>query len=64
MKPAKKGVIKLGGPNANKAIACTFEPAVNANGQVTAPPMISTMAGATCTGIPGQGTWAKKILVE
>lgn len=64
MKPAKKGVIKLGGPNANKAIACTSEPAVNANGQVTAPPMISTMAGATCTGIPGQGTWAKKILVE
>lgn len=64
-KPAVNGVIKLGSENANKAILCTQ--AVNStqpNGTVQGAPIISTMGGSVGTGVPNQGVWATKILVD
>lgn len=61
IKPAKKGYVRLGSANANKAILTTSANA--ANGQVLAPPIVSTMGGAVGIG-PGQGEWATKVLVE
>lgn len=65
MRPATQGFIKLGSDKADKAILCTDFPAVAAAGFVTAPPINTTMAGQFGgTGIPTQGAYASKILVD
>jgi len=55
----------LGGPNADRAMLITDEPANFSNGQVTAA-SIQTNDGALVgdTGNPGQGHFASKILVK
>jgi hypothetical protein len=63
-KPSKSGYIKLGSEKADKALLCTDKPAVQADGTVTSPPVVDTMLGFIGTGEAGQGTWAKKILVD
>lgn len=63
-KPSETGYIKLGGDDAMQAILCTAQPAAAAGGTVTAPPTVSTMGGAIGTGTPGQGAYAKKVLVK
>lgn len=66
--PAEKGLIKLGGDDADKAILCTdnigTKPTAE-NGQVKYQPgIISTGADLIGTGKPKQGTFATKILVK
>lgn len=63
-RPADTGVIKLGSDQANKAIVCTDRGAAVNAGEVTAAPIVSTMAGFIATRSPGQGTYAKKVLVD
>lgn len=64
LKPSDQGYLKLGGEEADKALVCTDTPAVAASGQVTAGPLVTTMGGQFAgTKIPGQGTFARKILV-
>lgn len=63
-RPSAKGVIKLGGADADKALVCTDAPAINASGQVSAPPLITTMGGLFSNGVAGQGKFASKILVK
>jgi hypothetical protein len=63
-RPSKTGVIKLGSDNANKAIVCTDQGAAVNDGVVSAAPIVSTMAGFIATMSPGQGTYAKKVLVD
>lgn len=62
--PGPSGVIRLGGADADRALVCTSTPAQVAGGTVTAEPMISTMGGVTCNNVPGQGTYASRILVK
>jgi hypothetical protein len=66
--PSDKGVIKLGGDDADKAILCTDNLAakpINNEGTVTfTPGIISTGADLIGTGSPKQGTFATKILVK
>lgn len=65
MKPADSGYLFLGGEDADKALVCTDAPAIAANGQVTAAPLITTMGGQfAATGVAGQGKYASKILVK
>ena len=71
-KPSDKGLIKLGGDDADKAILCTDNLAPGAagkpivkNGKVSFKPgIISTGADLIGTGKPKQGTFATKILVK
>jgi len=63
-KPSKKGYIKLGSENASKALLCTDKDAIASNGNVSSPPVADTMGGFIGTSEAGQGTWAKKILVD
>jgi len=71
-KPSDKGLIKLGGDDADKAILCTDNLAPGAagkpmvkDGQVSfTPGIISTGADLIGTGKPKQGTFATKILVK
>ena len=65
-KPSDNGFIKFGDDTADKALLCTDLPAKISNGQVdpTTDALTNTMGGKFGgTGIPTQGTWAKKILV-
>ena len=64
IRPSKTGVIKLGSDSANKALVCTDQSAAVTNGEVTAAPIVSTMAGFIATRSPGQGTYARKVLVD
>ena len=63
-KPSKKGYIKLGSENASKALLCTDKDAIASDGNVSSPPVADTMGGFIGTSEAGQGTWAKKILVD
>jgi hypothetical protein len=62
--PGKQGVIKLGGEDADKAILMTDAPATNAQGQVTATPILTTMGGLVGTSVAGQGTFSTKVLIK
>ena len=62
--PAEKGYIKLGSDKADKALLCTDTPATAIEGKVTAKPITDTSVGFIGTSAAGQGTWAKKILVD
>ena len=64
LRPATKGVLKLGDENADRAIICSSEPATVTEGIVTHTPMIDTMSGQIGTGVGLQGTYATKILVS
>jgi hypothetical protein len=61
--PSQKGVIKLGGDDATGALLA-MDNAVNAGGNVTAPPLVSTMGGSLGLGNAVQGAYATKILVK
>lgn len=63
-KPSSNGYIKLGSDNANKALLCTDLSANQNNGTVTATPIFTTGGDIVCTNESGQGTFAKKILVD
>jgi hypothetical protein len=63
-KPSQEGYIKLGSENADKALLCTDKPAKPVLGTVHASPITDTSVGFIGTSAPGQGTWAKKILVD
>lgn len=63
-KPSQTGYIKLGSDSANKALLCTDAPAIATNGAVTAAAISDTSVGFIGTGAAGQGTWAKKVLVD
>lgn len=66
LKPATKGLLKLGDETADRALLCTDLPAIHKDGAVSpaTPPLSNTMGGKFGgTQIPTQGTWAKKILV-
>ena len=71
-KPSDKGLIKLGGDDADKAILCTDNLAPGAAGKPIVkdgvvsykPGLISTGADLIGTGKPKQGTFATKILVK
>ena len=61
--PSAKGVIKLGGDDADLAVLGSNAGTVNAGGTVTAPGIITTMGGVA--GIGGaHGVWAKKVLIK
>ena len=61
--PAKEGIIKLGGDDADKAVLCFKEGAANAKGTVAAPPMMSTMGGFLGLG-GAHGVFASKIMAK
>jgi hypothetical protein len=61
--PSEKGVLKLGGDDATAALLA-MDNAINTEGKVTAPPMISTMGGSVGLSNPTQGFYASKILVK
>jgi len=70
IKPAEKGMIKLGDDTADRALLCTDTPAtlIELPSQTTVSaataPLSNTMGGRFGgTGIPTQGTWASKVLV-
>lgn len=62
--PADKGVIKLGGDDADKAVLCTTVNNKGAGGTVTASPIVDTMAGAQGGADGLNGTFAKKVLMK
>ena len=62
--PADKGVIKLGGDDADKAVLCTSVNNKGAGGTVTASPIVDTMAGAQGASDGLNGTFAKKVLMK
>ena len=65
MMPGKDGVLKLGGPDADKAIVCTGLPATRTGGIVTAAPIITNMGGAFAgTNVPIQGKYATNVLIK
>ncbi len=61
--PATKGIIKLGGDDADKALVCTNAGAVNGGGTVTAPPLVTTMGGIFAAG-GAHGMIATKVMVK
>lgn len=62
--PAETGVIKLGGDDADKAVLCTTINNKGAGGQVTASPIVDTMAGVQGASDGLNGTFAKKVLLK
>jgi len=63
-RPSKLGYIKLGSDKANKAIMCADLPAEQNQGTITSSPIFSTGNDLVCTSQSGQGTFAKKVLVD
>jgi hypothetical protein len=69
IRPSEQGMIRLGGPDADKALVCTDIPAVVAAGRVVqgpagTAPLTTTMGGMLAgTGTPSQGLYASKVLV-
>lgn len=76
-KPSEKGVIKLGGDDADKAILCTSIAAKNEEGSVKSLPIATTAGGFVGTtggnvdttavnlaGPPDLGTFSKKVLIK
>lgn len=64
IKPADKGVVKLGGDDANLAVLCTSVNNGGAGGQVTASPIVDTMLGAQGQSDGLNGTFSKKVLLK
>lgn len=62
--PGEKGVIRLGGEDADKGILMTDKPATNIEGKVTATPILTTMGGTVGTSVAGQGTFSTKVLIK
>jgi hypothetical protein len=62
-RPSKKGYVKLGGDDANLAVLCQDSP-TPIDGQVSAIPITDSMGGQQGTGAPGQGQYAKKVLMK
>lgn len=62
--PADKGVIKLGGDDADKAVLCTTVNNKGAGGKVTASPIVDTMAGAQGASDGLNGIFATKVLLK
>jgi hypothetical protein len=61
--PAEKGIVKIGGEDADKALLCSDVGVSNAGGQIVCPPLVTTMGGIF--GANGaHGTFAKKIMVK
>ncbi len=75
-RPSKKGYIKLGGDDADKALVCSDVPAVPVDGVVTGAPLTTTMGGQFAGSKPGapndngpalaasQAKFAAKVLVK
>lgn len=63
-KPAAKGVVKLGGDDANLAVLCTSVNNTGQGGIVTASPIIDSMAGSQGASGGVNGTFATKILLK
>lgn len=62
--PAKKGILKLGGDDADLAVLCTRVNNQGAGGTVTASPIVDTMAG-TQGGADGvNGVFSTKVLLK
>lgn len=61
--PATKGIVKLGGDDADKAILCTNAGAVNGGGTVSAPPLVTTMGGIFGAG-GAHGMFASKVMIK
>lgn len=66
VRPGAKGLLLLGGEDADKGIFVSDVPctADRASGKVTGVGPISTMGGQMVTGVQGQGKWADRILVK
>ena len=66
VKPGATGAILLGGEDADKGLMIANTPCQldRASGKVSGAPMISTMGGAVCTQVPGQGGYADRLLVK
>jgi hypothetical protein len=63
-KPSSKGVVKIGGEDADKAILCNVAITGNDNsGLVTSSPIIDTMGGSQGSG-GSSGTFATKVLIK
>jgi hypothetical protein len=63
--PGEGGVVRLGGVDADKAIMVSDQPANEANGNITAAPILTTMGGLVCTSGPAtQGTFATKVVIK
>ena len=64
--PGSSGIIKLGGDDADKAILCsdTTLGATNAEGTVSAGPLVTTALGQAGTAAAGQGQWATKVMIK
>lgn len=62
-KPSAKGLIKLGGDDANLAVLCTAVNNQGADGTVTASPIIDTMAGSQGQG-GAAGEFSTKVLLK
>lgn len=75
--PSEKGVLKLGGDDADKAILCTSVAATNSDGTVKSLPIATTAGGfvgttggnvdgsaVSLTSPPDLGTFSKKVLIK
>ena len=63
--PSEKGLVLLGGEDADKAILCTTVNNKGAGGQVVADPIIDSMAGAQGGGSGGlNGVFGTKVLIK
>lgn len=62
--PSSEGVVKLGGDDASLAVLCE-EAIISAPGTVTCPSgILDSMGGIQGLGTPGQGQFAKKVLLK
>lgn len=62
-RPAEQGFIKLGGDDAVHAVLVNDQPSAITDGEISAPPIVSTMGGFFGgTKIASQGKWARKLL--
>jgi hypothetical protein len=66
IKPSETGAILLGGEDADKGIFVSDTPCVldRTSGKVSGVGPISTMGGQMITGVPGQGSWASRLLAK
>jgi len=62
--PARAGVVRLGGEDADLAPLCTRVNNAGAGGQVAAQPIVDTMGGAQGAADGLNGTFARKILIK
>lgn len=62
--PSDAGVVKIGGDDADKAVLCTRVNNRGAGGQVTASPIVDTMAGVQGAADGLNGVFGSKLLVK